>query len=73
MTLWEQIVGVGKPYLGPATETFLSRQCKSHLKIEGTAVTKAHLPDLAKWVENSGGLIMDPPKAAEMARKIVAL
>ena len=73
MTVWEKLVGVGKPYLGPATETFLTRQCKSHLKIEAADLTQAHLKDLAKWVENSAGLIMDQAKAAEMARKIAAL
>lgn len=73
MTMWEQLVGIGKPYLGPATERFLTRQCRLHLKVEASALTQVHMRELSRWVENSAGLIMDPIKAAEMARKIAAL
>ncbi len=30
----DKVIGLSKPYFGPATESFLARQCKSHLKIE---------------------------------------
>jgi len=74
MSLYDKVVNVSKPYLGPATEQFLSRQCKTHLKLaEPAQLMSANLKDLGKWVENSGSLVMDAPKAAELARKIVAL
>ena len=66
----EKVVALSRPYFGPATESFLARQCKSHLKIELTNLAQAQLKDLAKWVELGGGLIMDPAKAAEVAGKI---
>lgn len=68
--LSDQILAVSKVYLGPAAESFLSRQCKSHLKTDLTAVTSSQLKELAKWVEVGAGLIMDQSKAAVLAKKI---
>jgi len=69
----DKVLALSKPYFGPATESFLARQCKSHLNIEVSDLAQSHLKDLAKWVDNSGGLIMDAAKAAEIAKKIAAL
>ena len=66
----DKVVNLSKPYFGPATEQFLARQCKSHLKIELADLGPTHLKDLAKWVELGAGLIMDPVKGAELAKKI---
>ncbi len=73
MSLCEQVLAVSKPYLGPATESFLSRQCKSHLKTELTDLTASQLKDLAKWVEVGAGLVMDQAKAVELAKKVASL
>ena len=70
--LSDKVLALSKPYLGPATESFLARQCTGHLKIELAALTPAHLPELAKWVTNSGAMIMDGAKAAELGKKISA-
>jgi hypothetical protein len=72
VTLYEKVVGLSKPYLGPAAEQFIGRQCKSHLKIEAASLAPAQLAELAKWVENSAALIMDKGKATELAKKILA-
>jgi hypothetical protein len=69
----EKVIGITKPYFGPAAESFLSRQCKSHLKIELGDLAPTHLKDLAKWVELGTGLLMDQAKGAELGRKIAAL
>ncbi len=69
----DKVIGLSKPYFGPATEQFLARQCKSHLKIELTDLGPTHMKDLAKWVELGAGLIMDPAKGAELAKKIASL
>jgi hypothetical protein len=71
--LGDKVMEISKPYFGPATESFFARQCKGHLNIEMSALAQAHLKELAKWVETSGALIMDPAKAAEVAKKISAL
>ncbi len=68
--LSDKLLALSKPYLGPAAESFLARQCKGHLNVEIAAITPAHLKDLATWVERSGALIMDPARAAELAKKI---
>ena len=67
----DKVIAISKPYFGPATESFLDRQCKGHLNIEVGSLTVAHLKELAKWVESSGALVMDAAKAAEVAGKIL--
>lgn len=69
--LSDKVIALSKPYLGPAAESFLNRQC-GHLKIEMSALTPAHLKDLAMWVSRSGALIMDAQKADELAKKVAA-
>jgi hypothetical protein len=71
--LAEKVIAISKPYFGPATESFLSRQCKGHLKVDVGELTPAHLPELAKWVATSAALIMDQAKATEVANKISKL
>ena len=69
----DKVVALSKPYFGPATESFLARQCKDHLKIEMADLAAPHLKDLAKWVEVGGSLVMDAAKASELSKKIAAL
>jgi hypothetical protein len=66
----DKVISISKKYFGPATEPFLTRQCKAYLKVELNDLTAAHLKDLAKWVEVGAGLIMDPAKATEVSQKI---
>jgi hypothetical protein len=73
MTVYEKVVSVSKTYLGPATEAFISRQCKSHLKKEAADLASTDLATLAKWLEIGAGLLMDPGKATELATKVKAL
>jgi hypothetical protein len=70
MTLYEQVVSVSRTYLGPATEAFIARQCKSHLKKESAELARADMATLAKWMEIGAGLLMDQAKAAELATKV---
>ncbi len=69
----DKVLALSKPYLGPATESFLERQCQSHLNVEMSALQSSHLKELAKWVETGAALIMDAAKAAELGKKIAAL
>jgi hypothetical protein len=68
-----KVLALSKPYLGPATEAFLGRQCKLFLKIDMAALTSANLKELANCFELGGRAIMDPAKATELAKKIAAL
>lgn len=73
MTVYEKVVSVSKIYLGPATEAFIARQCKAHLKKEAAELAAADLVNLAKWLEIGAGLLMDQGKASELARKVKTL
>jgi hypothetical protein len=66
----QKVVEISKTYLGPATESFLSRQCKGHLNIELDELGPSNLQELAKWVEVGAALIMDPVKATQLASMI---
>ena len=69
----DKVLAVSKPYLGPAAESFLTRQCQGHLHVELAALEPSHLKDLAKWVEVGAKLVMDGAKAADLSKKIAAL
>lgn len=68
-----KVIAVSKPYLGPATEAFIGRQCKLFLKIDMAALSSAHLKELAGCFEVGGRAIMEPAKATELAKKVAAL
>lgn len=72
MSLYEQVVGISKPYLGPAAEQFIARQCKL-LRIEAPSLANENLAALAKWMEVGAKLVMDEGKAKELASKVKAL
>lgn len=73
MSVYEKVVATSKPYLGPATESFLSRQCKAHLKKQPDELISADLATLASWIEIGAGLVMDQAKATELAGKVKGL
>jgi hypothetical protein len=56
-----------------ATEKFVARQCQQHVKVDPDQLSRSHLPELARWMEISGGMIMDKAKAKELAARIQAL
>lgn len=61
-------------YIGPASQKFLERQTVSHMNdLAFNTVEKKHIPELAKWVQVSGGLLIAPAKAKELADKIRTL
>jgi len=73
MSLYDDVVAIAKPYLGPAAERFVSRQLKGHLDIEGSQLSSHHLEELAKWCLVSGKLIMSEDQAQEFSRKVQGL
>jgi hypothetical protein len=71
MTVYEKVLSITKPYLGPAADAFIARQCKSHLKKEAAELASADLATLAKWMEIGAGLLMDDKaKVTELATKV---
>jgi hypothetical protein len=73
VTLYEKVISASKPYFGPATESFIDRQCKTRLKIEPASIMAGQLAELAKHIATYGAIIMDESKAKELSAKISAL
>lgn len=66
----EKVLLLTKNYLGPASNTFLERQTKSHLK--GLAfgdLKNEDLPELLKWLNVSAGLIIGA-KSEDLVKRI---
>ena len=73
MSLYDEVVAVAKPYLGPAAERFVRRQITGHLDIEETQLAAHNLEELARWCYISGKLIMADDQAQEFGNKVKAL
>ena len=73
MALYDEVLNVARPYLGPAAERFLTRQIEQHLDTNAQGLGRQHLDELAKWCLNSGKLVMDESKASDLGQKIKAL
>lgn len=74
MGLSDQILQMSTGYLGPAAKKFLDRQCKAHLGIDNLdAISPDKIPELAKWINVSAGLIIDKDKAKELSDKVSTL
>ncbi len=69
----DKVIALSKPYLGPAAESFIARQCKLFLKIEMATLGPANLKELANCIEVGGRAIMEPAKASELGKKIAAI
>lgn len=73
MSLYDNVLNVARPYLGPATEKFISRQIDQHLNTVAQNIATQQLEELANWCLISGKLVMDESKAQELSQKVKAL
>ncbi len=72
--LSEKVLKLTTSYIGPVSQKFLERQTMSHMNgLNFSALETKHLPELAKWVQTSGGLLIDPARAQDLAKKIATL
>jgi hypothetical protein len=70
----DRILKLTAVYIGPASARFLERQTNAHMNgLKFVDLERKHLPDLAKWVNISAGLLIDKAKAEELSKKISAL
>ncbi len=70
MALYDNVVAVAATYMGPAAERFVSRQISAHLSVSPTDLAAQHMDELAKWIMESGKLVMDEAKAVELSQKV---
>ena len=73
MAIYDDVISLGRTYMGPGAEKFVSRQISTHLKVSGADLRSQDLEELAKWCFISGKLVMDEAKAQEFSQKIKAL
>ena len=73
MSLEQDCVSALTSHLGPAAPSFLSRQCKFHLKKEPADLLKTDLEELAKWVYIGVSLTLDKAVAEQAKQNILAL
>jgi hypothetical protein len=71
--LSEKVLLATKRYLGPATQTFLERQTKSHMKgLAFNDIKEENLAELFKWVHASSKLIL-ADKADQLLKSLETL
>ncbi len=70
----EMVLKLTTEYIGPSSKPFLERQTRSHMGgLDFNNLERAHLPDLAKWVGVSAGLLIGNDKAKDLADRIAKL
>ncbi len=69
MSVYSDVVAISKPFLGPATEKFLERQCR-YLKVAPDALAKQHLKQLSWLSKNAASCIMSEAQASQLSAKI---
>ncbi len=73
MALYDNLLEVARPYLGPAAEKFVQRQITTHLCVSPKQLTGQNLEELSKWCLISGKLVMAEAKAQEFSQKVKSL
>jgi hypothetical protein len=72
--LSKKVLAITIEYIGPSSEAFLVRQATHHLNgVAFDNLEKQHLPELAKWVKISAGLLIDKGRATELSDKLLKL
>jgi len=72
--LSEKVLKLTLEYIGPASQAFLERQTVRHMDgLHFENLQKNHLAELAKWINISAGLLIDPEKARVLSEKILKL
>jgi hypothetical protein len=70
----EKVVLISANYLGPAARKFLQRQTSGHMNgLNLDDLERKDLPALARWIQTSASLVIDPAKARELADKIAKI
>jgi hypothetical protein len=75
MNLYAQVVTEAKRFLpqGEDVDRFVTRQCRFHLKINSGELSASHIPELARWIGCSAGLLIPKEQARILRVKIEAL
>ncbi len=58
-SLYDQVVGITRVYLGPAAERFIGRQVENHLHKSPEELSKSDLMGLIDWIKAVVSLITE--------------
>ena len=73
-SLFQEVVMLTEPYLGPAAHRFVARQIAFHLSKPPDELATEDLPQLAEWVSATLSLLTENPEGVEdYANKILTL
>lgn len=64
-SLQDQIIAISRDYLGPASERFIDRQVRTHLRKRTEDITKADLVKLVDWIKLAFALLTNDSKLVE--------
>jgi len=73
-TYSNMVLTITTEYIGPSSKAFLDRQTRAHMGgLSFDSIEKTQLPELAKWVNVSAGLLIGKDKAQALADRIARL
>ncbi len=72
-TTYQSILKICEKYLSGDSQRFLDRQITTHLKKSPESIAAEDADEIAKWSKVSGGLLLGPRKAEQMAQEIFTL
>ncbi len=73
-TYSDTVLKMTTEYIGPSSKAFLERQTRAHMGgLDFDNLERSQLPDLAKWVNTSAGLLIGKDKAKQLADRIAKL
>lgn len=64
-SLFDEVVALTEPYLGPASRRFVARQIAFHLGKPPDELTEDDLPQLADWVSATLSLLTENQEGVE--------
>jgi len=73
MTIYESVLAIAKTYMGPAADSFVTRQCQVALQTTPTQLTSADCKPLAHAIEVAACRFIERTQAEAMAGKIAKL
>jgi hypothetical protein len=72
--LFESVVGVTEPYLGPAARRFIVRQVAFHLNKPPETLEAADIPQLVEWTKATLALLTEDKELVDgYARQLMRL
>jgi len=67
--LYDQVVGITREYLGPASERFITRLINAHFDKDPEDLKAKDIPKLSEWIKISLGLLTDDKAMVDECQK----